>query len=308
MQQIINPKTGENIIWIGTQALIQLKQQSKKISLRAIRILSKNSGNYLSPFKGRGMEFDEARPYQAGDDARNLDWRTMARTGKPYTKIFREERERNVMFCLDFRQNMHFATQGAFKSVLASRAAAILAWSAHAQGDRIGGLAFGGHQHHEVRPKQGKHALLNLMGLMSRYSKATPQENKAGQFKRALLRLCHVTKPGSLVFIISDFRGLDSIQHYLSDLSRHNDVVLIQIYDGLEQQLPPPAIYAFTDGQQDYVLNTRHHKGQQAYQQHFQAHQQQLKKWCLKYRMHLISCQTHQDIGQILKQEFGVKR
>jgi len=305
----INKKTGENLIWIGTQALIQLKQQSKNISLRAIRIFSKNSGAYLSPFKGRGMEFDESRPYQAGDDARNLDWRTMARTGKPYTKIFREERERNVMFFIDFRNNMQFATQGVFKSVLASQAAAILAWSANKQGDRIGALAFGGEQHSEIRPKQGKHALLNLVGLVSRYSQAKAMPNQAGQFNRALLRLRHVTKPGSLVFLISDFRGLEgAAEQHLGELSRHNDLVLIHIYDALEQKLPPPGMYAFTDGKQDYCINTRNYKGQRNYQQRFKDHLILLNKLCLKYRMHLISCQTHQDISQILTQEFGRKK
>ncbi len=305
----MNTITGEDLIWAGHQALIKLKQQSRQISLRAIRILSKNSGAYLSPFKGRGMEFDESRPYQAGDDARNLDWRTMARTGKPYTKIFREERERNIMFFLDFRPSMFFATRGIFKSVQVCRACAVLAWAGHKQGDRIGAITFSGDQHDEIRPKQGKQVLLHLIGLISRYSKHKADQIKKEQFNHALLRLRHVSKPGSLIFLISDFRGMDETsQKHLAQLSRHNDLVLIQIYDQLEQQLPQPNTYAVTDGTTDFILNTHQQKGQKAYKALFKQHQQNLENLCLKYRMYFIQATTEDNMVDILGHHLGRKK
>ena len=88
------------------------------------------------------MEFDESRLYQPGDDIRNMDWRVTARTGKPHTKLFREERERPVFVWVDYRAPMFFATQGVFKSVFVARMAALIAWNAVQQGDRIGGLIF----------------------------------------------------------------------------------------------------------------------------------------------------------------------
>ena len=105
-----------------TQAeLIRLAAPARLLSLDAMRARARRGGQYLSHFKGRGMEFDEARPYQDGDDPRNIDWRVTARTGKPFTKLFREERERPVLLWLDLRAAMHFATRGSFKSVLAAR-------------------------------------------------------------------------------------------------------------------------------------------------------------------------------------------
>ena len=106
------------------------------------RAKRQTQGAYLSALRGRGMEYDESRPYQAGDDIRTLDWLVTARTGKPHTKLFREERERPVIVAVDYRPAMFFATQGSFKSVQAARCAALLAWRAAQQGDRLGGFIF----------------------------------------------------------------------------------------------------------------------------------------------------------------------
>ena len=122
---------------IDSQELIALRHYATTISLKSKRNTASQSGAYLSPFKGRGMEFDEARPYQPGDDIRSIDWRVTARTGKPHTKMFGEERERAVVVCLDYRAPMFFATRGAFKSVIASKMAALLAWASEHHGDRV---------------------------------------------------------------------------------------------------------------------------------------------------------------------------
>ena len=120
------------------------------------------SGGHLSPYKGRGVEFDESRPYQPGDDLRTIDWRVTARTGKPHTKVFREERNRPVFVWLDLRRPMLFATRGAYKGVRAAEMAALIAWSAVANGDRLGGLVFSETQHHELRPALGLRSALRL--------------------------------------------------------------------------------------------------------------------------------------------------
>lgn len=129
---------GDGLVRISTQNLIALRRQAELVPLNAIKVMAPQSGAYLSPFKGRGMDFEESRIYQDGDDIRNMDWRVTARTGTAHTKVFREERERSVLMWVDYRRPMFFATQGAFKSVLAARAAALLSWSAIAHGDQIG--------------------------------------------------------------------------------------------------------------------------------------------------------------------------
>ena len=140
---------------VSQAGLIRLSAPARAIALDALRVNSLQTGAYVSHFRGRGMEFDESRPYQPGDDPRSIDWRVTARSTTAYTKLFREERERPVLVMVDLRANMHFATRGCFKSVNASRAGALLAWSAHHRGDRLGGLIFGDTGVHRYRFSDG---------------------------------------------------------------------------------------------------------------------------------------------------------
>src|SRR6185312_13913452 len=135
-----------------------------------------------------------------------LDWRVTARTGRAHTKLFREERERAVLLWMDFRSPMFFATQGAFKSVRASQAAAILGWSAIYRGDRLGALFFSGRAHVELRPRRGKPPLLHLLGKIAEQS-AAPKDatsDNADAINQALSRLRAVAQPGSLIILFSD--------------------------------------------------------------------------------------------------------
>ncbi|NNF66553.1 MAG: DUF58 domain-containing protein, partial [Gammaproteobacteria bacterium] len=125
---------------VSLRQLVALNRAASALTLSSKNVRAQIAGDYLSPFKGRGMEFDESRPYQPGDEARNLHWRVMARTGRPFTKLFREEREQPVLLWVDLRQRMQFATRGVYKSVQAARAATLIAWAASQRGDRVGGL------------------------------------------------------------------------------------------------------------------------------------------------------------------------
>ena len=138
--------------------LIALRAAGESLNLAAMRVRALGEGGHLSPFKGRGVEYDESRLYQPGDDLRTMDWRVTARTGKPHTKIFRDERDRPVLVWLDLRRPMHFATRGAFKAVRAAQTAALISWSAVANGDRLGGLVFSEREHVEIRPGLGRRA------------------------------------------------------------------------------------------------------------------------------------------------------
>ncbi|MEQ8659878.1 MAG: DUF58 domain-containing protein, partial [Gammaproteobacteria bacterium] len=100
--------------------MVALAGQARALPGFARPLRARHSGQYLSRLRGRGMEYDESRPYQPGDDIRQIDWRVTARTGRPHTKLFREERERPVFLCVDYRHGMFFATQGVFKSVQAA--------------------------------------------------------------------------------------------------------------------------------------------------------------------------------------------
>lgn len=256
------------------------------------------------------MEFDEARPYQPGDEIRHLDWRVTARTGRAHTKLFREERERAVILWVDYRAPMFFATRGSFKSVLASQAAAMIAWGACNQGDRLGALIFSEQKHQELRPANGDRAVLNLIGRLAESSSLPPRASAPEKRREALLhalaRVRRVTRPGALLFLLSDFRDLDkSAEIHLSALARHNELVLLRIHDRLEAELPTSGQYPVSDGYQRLSLQGADRKLHQRYSQQNLDRQDYLGQLCQRYRMHLLHCSTDCDLGETLAQGLG---
>ncbi|MEN8763816.1 MAG: DUF58 domain-containing protein [Thiogranum sp.] len=287
----IQPATGD---------LIALRHAAQGLSLSATRIRSRQGQNYLSPFKGRGMEFDESRPYTSGDDIRSLDWRVMARTGKPHTKLFREERERPVIVAVDYRPAMFFATQGYFKSVVAARCAALLAWRAAQQGDRLGGFIFSEQEHWEGRPGLGSAATLHFLEQLA--ARGQIDRQRAGSstdpevYSRAVARLRRVARPGSLIVLISDFRRLgSSVEAHLSQLSRHNELVLIFVYDPLETQLPPAGQYRVADRERELILDTRTERARSEYAERFSRRKNRIQRLCQRQRMIFLPCATNDD-------------
>ena len=129
---------GDDIVRVKMSTLIGLNRDAASLPLISNAVRAQVAGGHLSAFRGRGMEYHESRPYQPGDDIRSIDWRVTARSGQTHTKVYREERERPVLLWLDLSNSMFFGTQVCFKSVLASKLAALLAWSSVQHGDRLG--------------------------------------------------------------------------------------------------------------------------------------------------------------------------
>ena len=307
-----NNQNSEGITWISPQSLIQLRLKANQISLNKSIIHAKQGGAYLSSFKGRGMEFDESRIYQAGDDIRNMDWRVTARTGKAHTKIFQEERERPVLLCLDLNASMMFATRNKFKSVIASEIAALIAWSAANNNDRIGGLIFSSDEHHEIRPRRGKTAVLDFIGRTTKHKAWASDKNTAARnsSKRnmvtAISRLRKVTHPGSLVFMISDFREMnDKAYSHLANVARHNDIVLIKITDPIEVELPASGSYKLTDGNNEIQIQTSSEKTRNQYHRRYTDQNDELENFCRRNRIHIIQISTSDDSFEKLANGLG---
>ena len=254
-------------VQLSLAELLQYQTKSALINLTAKKnIHGKQSGNYLSRSKGRGMEFDEVRHYQVGDDTRAIDWRVTARTGKTHTKLFREEIERPVLIATDLSSSMRFGSQLLFKSVQAAHLAALVAWHAKGRGDRIGGLVFSNNQHIELKPRSRKtgvlhylHALTQLNNNSSNNSAplnnnldnvSDAQANKTQKkpvtdFADHCARLRQLAKPGSLVYVITDGHSLlnnenkqqDALRH-LMRIAQHCELVVCLINDPLELSLP----------------------------------------------------------------------
>lgn len=288
--------------------LIRLGSVANALPLKPRSGHARLGGDYQSPFKGRGMEYNESRPYQPGDDVRHLDWRVTARTGRPHTKLFHEERERPVLMWVDYRVSMQFATRGCFKSVRAAECAALLAWSAAGQGDRVGGVVFTEYSHHELRPRRGRPAVLDLINRLA-LPIATDDEPRDPQSGlRALTRLARVTRPGSLVFLLSDFQRLDSeADTQIRRLAAHSEVVLVFIHDPLERELPAAGFYRFTDGRREVELATGDAETRRRHAARFDAHLARLQRLAQHANIHLLECSTAADPLVALQYGLGLR-
>ena len=291
----------DGVVAVSQNHLIGLRDTPSRIALKPRLARANMSGQYLSAFKGRGMEYDESRPYEPGDDIRNMDWRVTARTGKPHSKLYREERERPVLMWSDFRRSLAFGTRNCLKSVRAAEAAALLAWQAVAQGDRVGGLLFSDDRHLELRPGRGKHSALRLMKYLSEFSQqawqhlqqAPTDRGSNGDGEHALNRLAQVTRPGSLVYLISDFRELSaSLESTLFRMARHSEVVLLQVEDPLEAELPPAGIYRVTDGREEAEIDSSLPSARRKYRRNHDRRSGQLQQLASKTGSRLLRLST----------------
>lgn len=286
---------------IDLAALIALRREAARLDIVPRgKVLATRSGGHLSRFRGRGMEFDESRVYQPGDDPRNMDWRVTARTGCAHVKLFREERERPVWLLVDQGASMRFGTRVAFKSVIAAQAAAILGWAAVDKGDRVGGLVFDETRRNEVRPAARTRGLLPLLKAMS----SEPDHASPGghaSLAVAAWQLLPLVRPGSLIFLVSDFAGLKSDDGtWLARLAAGNELVLVHVYDALETGAPPPGRYPVTDGSTRGVLDTHSAALRAGWSQRFAAHVALLEKFGRHCRAHLVGLRTDQSVGATL--------
>ena len=294
-------------------ALIALRQHAREISLFPRRqALSIQGGGYRSRFRGRGMEFDEARPYQPGDDVRAIDWRVTARTATTYTKVFREERERPVLIAVDLRSPMFFGSQR-LKSLAACDVAALLAWAGLAAGDRVGGLVFGPGRQWDSRARRGRHGVLRLVQHLTEACQALYDATITGEGEgddpalATILGDCRrVATPGAAVVVISDFHDLDDdCEKHLFELARHCDLTLCQVSDILEQDLPPPGLYNIRDGDAPRLLDSRRGKSRELFAR--QAHQRRaaLAAVAARLAMPLLHFAAEQPVLPALRRAFA---
>lgn len=266
-------------------------------------------GQHQSKLRGRGMDFAEARNYQAGDDIRHMEWRVTARTGRPHVKVYQEERERPVVLLTDFSSSMYFGTRLAFKSVVAARLAAILAWTVAKQGDRVGGFLFSADTHHEFIPRSRRAGVLPLLAGLSRYTRqdgaCLASTSDPRSLNHALLCIRRVAKPGSVLVIISDFYTMnDETEHHLSRLHGHNDVLAYHVCDPLELAPPIPQQYAITDGRHELLLDTTLDSVRFGYQFYCEQRISTLRSQLKRLHIQYVQVTAEAELSMLVRQTF----
>jgi uncharacterized protein (DUF58 family) len=223
------------------EELLALRGAAQGLRLSARRAArTAHSGNHRSTHRGRGLEFQEVRPYVEGDDPRTIDWRVTARRGKPHTKLFREERERPVWLLADLDAPMFFGTRRQLKSAVVVRAAALLAWSAALGADRVGAVVTGTSSTRIIPPRAREAGVLPLLAALLEMQPTAPGPGSSQSLSAGLEALAPIIHPGSLVFALSDFASLDSsCDARWGALALHNEIGLFWVTDPLERQALP---------------------------------------------------------------------
>lgn len=221
------------------EELLALRGAAHGLTLAGRRLASATlTGVHSSAQRGRGLEFQEVRPYVAGDDPRNIDWRVTARRGRPHTKLFQEERERPVWLLADLQPGLFFGSRRQLKSAVAVRAAALLAWTASQGGDRVGGVIGSGVAGPHILPARARLAgVLPLIEALLAAQPVAPGQPVPNAFEGVLRTAAPLIRPGSQVLVVSDFAAVSEAQESLcAGLAAHSDVRLYWITDPLEAQ------------------------------------------------------------------------
>lgn len=222
----------------------------KAIQIKAKHLVNDSfAGEYLSAFKGRGMEFEEVREYQAGDDVRAIDWNVTARNEKPFIKTFRDERELTVMFIVDVSASNDFGSKKKIKQEVASEITALLAYTALKNNDKVGLIIFSDHVEHYLPPKKGRGHVWRLIRDILTY------ESKLGKtsFDVPLDYLNSIQKKKCITFLISDFQT-ENYQEQIKKVSKIHDLIAIGLTDPLERKLPKVGFVELEDAESGEMI------------------------------------------------------
>ncbi len=277
----------------------ELLKKVRKIEIKT-KGLSQNifAGEYHSAFKGRGMTFSEVREYQYGDDVRDIDWNVTARYGKPYVKVYEEERELTVMLMVDVSGSKDFGAVGMSKREMMAEIAATLAFSAIQNNDKVGVLFFSDKIEKFIPPKKGrKHILLVIRELLD-FEASSPGTD----INHALEYLTSALKKRCTTFLVSDFIDVGDYYKALSIANHKHDLIAVQVYDKRETQMPNVGLVKMLDaetGAQRWV-NTSSRRVRQAYDRWWYERQQAMQSIVQRCNVDLASVATDEDYVKAL--------
>jgi uncharacterized protein (DUF58 family) len=277
----------------------ELEIKSKKITQHLF------TGEYHSAFKGRGMSFREVREYDAGDDIRFIDWNVSARFSHPFTKLFEEERELTVMLIIDVSASSLFGTVHARKKDIITEIAAILAFSAISNNDKVGVIFFSDKVEKYIPPKKGKqHALYIVRELLT----STPKHKKTN-LSEGLRFFNNSTKQKSIAFILSDFLD-ENFNDALKVAGKKHDLIGLKVYDKMDMELPDVGLIQVVDSETGATrwIDTGDYMVRNQYQQKFFSYTDLCKNMFLKSGSDLLHVRTDEDYIKVLQKFFVGRR
>ena len=267
------------------------------------------AGKHASKLRGRGLDFEEVRQYVAGDDIRNIDWRVTARTGKTHSKVFNEEKERPTFILVDQSSWMFFGSSRFVKSVAAAHAAAITAFYTIKRGDRVGGIVFNDEGFDYISPKRSKSLVQHLLQCIVNRNKILPGRKNISPNTKTLNEMLRRTRSlvshDYVITVISDFSMIDAeSRQHIRSMSNHNDVILIHIYDQLDESLPDGKLVLSNGNRQISWQNHRKNWGKK-YQKEFSDLKENLTDEFRHYRVPIVFFNTNETIEDQVMEAMG---
>lgn len=273
---------------VALQALIELRKQALHQPHIGIKKKLLLAGQKLTTVRGRGIEFDTTREYQAGDDIRSMAWRVTARSLKPHIKVYREEKERPVWLALDLSPSLYFGTRCMFKSVKSIMQAALTGWSSIIKRERIGAVINSTQPPQVFQPRSGEKYFLGMLNSLANASQLQPAFTSQNKLHQLLLSLQQHVRTGDLLHLYSDFMQFDAeTETLILYLAERSQVILHFVYDPFEATPPPPNQYMVTNGKDKLQLNMLDAHNREQYHQLFQLKVKQLQQFSVKHQLTL---------------------
>lgn len=297
-------------VTVSLSDLIALRSHARGFSfLPRQPIHSLLAGQHASRLRGRGLNFEELRRYIPGDDPRTIDWKVTARTRKMHSRVFTEERERPVLLVVDQRMSLFFGSRLKLKSVIAAEAAAIAAWRTLAVKDRIGAVIFGDTDHTVIRPHRSQATVMAILKTLANRNQALRADAPPAipeQLNLALRQARDLATHDFLVVLITDAHGANGETRQLAtEISQHNDVLVIFVYDPLEADFTAPDRAVVSDGHSQLEVSSRVSSIRQGFHDDFHSRLTQAKQFLLTRQVPLLMLDTQQDVVKQVSRQLG---
>jgi len=306
-------KQYEEGVYVTLSELLKFGYMPKNFSIRPnAAIMSKLSGRHQSGMRGRGMDFSEMKQYVQGDDARNMDWKATRRTGKPYIRVYNEERDRNVWLVISQMNSMFFGSKERMKSVSAAHTAALFAFKALETGDRVGAVVYNNDEVKFFKASSSKNNVVQIMTEIERQNhllKASNNNNLKVNLGEALKALSALAKHDDLVVLIGDARAMDEESaKQITRINAHNDVIAVLVTDPMEEEIVRSSSLFFTDGADTVDVDSSTSSFRKKYREIREDAKEKLSHLSRKNALPVVSISTEFPVLDQLYAQLNVNR
>ncbi len=299
-------------VYVSLSELLKFGYMPKNFNIRPnAAVLSKLSGRHQSKMRGRGMDFSEMKQYVQGDDTRNMDWKATRRTGKPYIRVYNEERDRNVWLVISQMNSMFFGSTERMKSVSAAHTAALMAFKALEMGDRVGAVVYNNEEVKFFKATSSKNSVVQILTEVERQNhllQANNTNNAKGNLSKSLKILSSLAKHDDLVVLIGDGRALDEeTQKHITRINMHNDVIAVLVYDPMEEKIAQSSSLFFSDGSATVDVDSSDKQFREKYAQRLQGRKEHMQHLSRKNALPVLTLSTAYPVLDQLYEQLSMR-